>query len=107
MSVHTRSLKYGMLSCGSLVHVAPSLMRRLKQHFHTFDFGVRAIFGMNGAVWLAHADPNAQTSDELNDLALDAGAMPPRWPRDPLCTTMFEEGLGDARGGGGACIARN
>ena len=89
MSVHTRSLKYGMLSCGSLVHVAPSLMRRLKQHFHTFDFGVRAIFGMNGAVWLAHADPNAQTSDELNDLALDAGETRPRSPRDPLRTAMF------------------
>ena len=106
MSVHTRSLKYGKLSCGSLVHVAPSLMRRLKQHFHTFDFGVRAIFGMNGAVWLAHADPNAQTSDELNDLALDAGETRPRSPRDPLRTAMFEGGRGRCARGC-ACLARN
>ena len=106
MSVHTRSLKYGKLSCGSLVHVAPSLMRRLKQHFHTFDFGVRAIFGMNGAVWLAHADPNAQTSDELNDLALDAGETRPRSTRDPLRTAMLEGGRGRCARGC-ACLARN
>ena len=41
MSLHTRSLKYGKLQGGVLVEVAPSLMRRLKQHFHHFDFGVK------------------------------------------------------------------
>ena len=41
MSLHTRSLKYGKLQGGVLVEVAPSLMRRLKQHFHRFDFGVK------------------------------------------------------------------
>eukprot|EP00966_Prymnesium_polylepis_P245250 5673468-Prymnesium_polylepis.1 len=48
MSLHTRSLKYGKLQGGVLVVVAPSLMKRLKQHFHRFDFGVDVIFGMNG-----------------------------------------------------------
>ena len=62
MSVHTRSLKYGKLACGTLVHVTPSLMRRLKQHFHTFDFGVSAIFGMNGAVWLAPTQTKPNTN---------------------------------------------
>lgn len=53
MSLHTRSLKYGKLSGGVLVSVAPSLMKRLKQHFHVFEFGVAAIFGMNGYVWVS------------------------------------------------------
>ena len=53
MSLHTRSLKYGKLEGGVLVVVAPSLMKRLRQHFHTFEFGVHAIFGMNGYVWVA------------------------------------------------------
>lgn len=45
MSLHTRSLMYGKLHDGVLVEVTPTLMKRLKQHFHTFDFGVHAIFG--------------------------------------------------------------
>lgn len=45
MSLHTRSLMYGKLQNGVLVEVTPTLMKRLKQHFHAFDFGVHAIFG--------------------------------------------------------------
>mmetsp|Transcript_5104 Transcript_5104/g.9875 ORF Transcript_5104/g.9875 Transcript_5104/m.9875 type:complete len:322 (-) Transcript_5104:77-1042(-) len=70
MSVHTRSLKYGKLKGGVLVHVAPSLMKRLKQHFHRFDFGVSAIFGMNGNVWVYCTPPGAIETDELNDVAM-------------------------------------
>ena len=53
ISLHTRSLGYGKLRAGVLVAVKPSLMKRLKQHFHAFDFGVQAIFGMNGFVWIS------------------------------------------------------
>lgn len=72
MSLHTRSLKYGKLSGGVLVTVAPSLMKRLKQHFHVFDFGVAAIFGMNGYIWITpdrSGGAGARPSDELNDVA--------------------------------------
>lgn len=70
MSLHTRSLKYGKLSGGLLVTVTPALVKRLKQHFHRFDFGAQAIFGMNGFVWVAPARGDASVSDELNDVAV-------------------------------------
>jgi len=73
MSLHTRSLKYGKLQGGVLVEVAPSLMKRLKQHFHTFDFGVAAIFGLNGYVWVYPRSKDQVESDELNDVARPAG----------------------------------
>lgn len=72
MSLHTRSLKYGKLQGGVLVQVSPSLMKRLKQHFYRFDFGVLAIFGMNGYVWVSPARQGDLESDELNDLAPSA-----------------------------------
>ena len=59
MSLHTRSLMYGKLQNGVLVEVTPTLMKRLKQHFHAFDFGVHAIFGMNGYVWVSARKPGA------------------------------------------------
>ena len=70
MSLHTRSLKYGKLQGGLLVTVAPSLMRRLKQHFHRFEFGVSAIFGMNGFIWISPTPAGAAQTDELNDVAI-------------------------------------
>jgi len=72
MSLHTRSLKYGKLSGGLLVKVAPSLMKRLKHHFHVFAFGVSTIFGMNGYVWVSpdrSGGAAAHTPDELNDVS--------------------------------------
>jgi exosome complex component RRP4 len=64
MSLHTRSLMYGKLRDGTLVAVTPTLMKRLKQHFHAFDFGVHAIFGMNGSVWLSARPPDGGDLDE-------------------------------------------
>eukprot|EP01062_Namystynia_karyoxenos_P030359 TRINITY_DN22696_c0_g1_i1.p1 TRINITY_DN22696_c0_g1~~TRINITY_DN22696_c0_g1_i1.p1 ORF type:complete len:383 (+),score=125.76 TRINITY_DN22696_c0_g1_i1:92-1150(+) len=55
-SLHTRSARYGKLDQGTLVEVPPTLVRRLRTHFHTFDFGVSAIIGINGWVWL-HKTP--------------------------------------------------
>mmetsp|Transcript_49389 Transcript_49389/g.164891 ORF Transcript_49389/g.164891 Transcript_49389/m.164891 type:complete len:328 (+) Transcript_49389:120-1103(+) len=72
-SLHTRSLKYGKLSGGSLVIVSPGLMKRLKQHFHLFEFGVAAIFGMNGYVWVSPDRSGGAAAsgagDELNDVS--------------------------------------
>ena len=34
VALHTRSLKYGRLSRGQLVRVPPTLVKRVKQHFH-------------------------------------------------------------------------
>ena len=87
MSLHTRSLKYGKLTGGVLVVVAPSLIKRLKQHFHRFDFGVDAIFGMNGYVWVSPtpegaAQQEAESAGMLNDVAasgqMGADAPPAR-----------------------------
>lgn len=79
MSLHTRSLKYGKLVGGTLVTVSPSLMKRLKQHFHTFDFGVEVIFGMNGYVWVCPAKKLDATQPEeetmLNE-AVDRSLLP-------------------------------
>ena len=37
VALHTRSLKYGRLSRGQLVRVPPTLVKRVKQHFHRLD----------------------------------------------------------------------
>jgi exosome complex component RRP4 len=75
MSLHTRSLKYGKLRTGALVTVAPSLVRRAKQHFHTFAFGVAVIFGMNGFVWVGPA-AERETESGLPDEAPLGAAEP-------------------------------
>ena len=81
MSLHTRSLKYGKLQGGVLIVVAPSLMKRLKQHFHRFDFGVDVIFGMIGYVWVSPSPEGAALQPDdggamLNDVAVGAAATP-------------------------------
>ena len=82
MSLHTRSLKYGKLQGGVLALVTPSLVKRLKQHFHRFEFGVDVIFAMNGYVWVSPSPEGAaRPSDEagggmLNDAALSEQKRP-------------------------------
>ena len=55
--MHTRNLKYGKLCNGSLVRVAPNLIKRCKQHFQHLgaDIAVEVILGMNGFVWVQEA----------------------------------------------------
>lgn len=80
MSLHTRSLKYGKLSGGVLAQVSPLLMKRLKQHFHVFGFGVATIFGMNGYVWVSPdrtGGAGAHASDGLNDVSDETRAAGP------------------------------
>ena len=74
MSLHTRSLMYGKLSNGVLVCVTPTLMKRLKQHFHAFDFGVHAIFGMNGFVWVSARKPGSTTAEDEEAASVDAAS---------------------------------
>ena len=60
MSLHTRSLKYGKLRNGRLVIVPPTLVIRLKSHFHSLPYGVEMIVGLNGYVWIQA--PSAMSS---------------------------------------------
>lgn len=92
MSMHTRSLKYGKLSGGQLVVVTAALVKRAKQHFHAFPFGVDVIFGMNGFVWVgaahgeggASAGATAPTNEESDATAAAAADVPPDL-RERLC----------------------
>ncbi|KAM3727276.1 Exosome complex component RRP4 [Dirofilaria immitis] len=51
--LHTRNLRYGKLSQGTLIKISPYLIKRRKSHFHTLPCGVSVIFGRNGYVWIA------------------------------------------------------
>lgn len=53
LSLHTRSLKYGKLSQGTLVQVSPSLVKRRKSHFHPLPCGCTIILGNNGYIWIS------------------------------------------------------
>ena len=74
MSLHTRSLMYGKLHNGVLVRITPTLMKRLKQHFHAFDFGIHVIFGMNGFVWISARRPGSLVSNPDDEVAAAAEA---------------------------------
>ena len=59
VALHTRSLKYGRLSGGQLVRVMPTLIKRVKQHFHRLSAeqlrassDVEILLGCNGFVWV-------------------------------------------------------
>ena len=98
MSLHTRSLMYGKLHSGTLVNVTPTLMKRLKQHFHSFDFGVHAIFGMNGFVWISARRPGTIPPDEEDDdtttaASADAGGSGAAAVEDPDAEITVEERL--------------
>ncbi|KAK3088066.1 hypothetical protein FSP39_014208 [Pinctada imbricata] len=53
LSLHTRSLKYGKLGQGSLLHISPSLVKRRKTHFHNLPCGASIILGNNGYIWIS------------------------------------------------------
>lgn len=68
-ALHTRSLRYGRLSDGSLVVVQAALVKRAKKHFHVLDCGVRAILGNNGFIFL---DFPMESDGETQKKAVDA-----------------------------------
>lgn len=92
ISLHTRTAeKYGrMNSCGRLVRVKPSIIRRTRHQFHTFlAHGVTIVVGMNGSVWvevateaqmhdaqrkLAEARGDSDNSGQEDDVEGDAGS---------------------------------
>mmetsp|Transcript_409 Transcript_409/g.733 ORF Transcript_409/g.733 Transcript_409/m.733 type:complete len:326 (+) Transcript_409:378-1355(+) len=64
MAIHTRSMRYGKLENGQLLQVPASLIKRVKQHFVSFDCGVDAIFGLNGRIWLTCARDDTEDMDK-------------------------------------------
>ena len=68
VALHTRSLKYGRLSRGQLVRVPPTLVKRVKQHFHRLDpaecggADVEVLLGCNGFVWVGAPRPRRRTT---------------------------------------------
>ncbi|XP_076343387.1 exosome complex component Rrp4 [Tachypleus tridentatus] len=73
LSLHTRSLKYGKLSQGTLVLVSPSLIKRRKTHFHNLPCGARIILGNNGYIWISptvNEDVNESTGGFIQNLEL-------------------------------------
>lgn len=56
ISLQTRSQRYGKLENGQFLSIDSSLVKRCKQHFHTFDFGVQLILGNNGYIWISCED---------------------------------------------------
>ncbi|KAJ8300139.1 hypothetical protein KUTeg_021658 [Tegillarca granosa] len=61
LSLHTRSLKYGKLGQGVVVHLSPSLIKRRKTHFHSLPCGASIILGNNGYIWIC------PTGNEMED----------------------------------------
>ncbi|XP_028176625.1 exosome complex component RRP4 [Ostrinia nubilalis] len=73
LSLHTRSLKYGKLSQGTLIKVFPSLVKRRKNHFHNLPCGVSIIIGNNGFIWISplkHDVIPEGNKDEIADYEL-------------------------------------
>eukprot|EP00270_Netrium_digitus_P018515 TRINITY_DN705_c0_g2_i1.p1 TRINITY_DN705_c0_g2~~TRINITY_DN705_c0_g2_i1.p1 ORF type:complete len:331 (-),score=51.67 TRINITY_DN705_c0_g2_i1:88-1080(-) len=72
--LHTRSQKYGKLAGGMLVKVAPYLVKRLSQHFHTLSGcgsgGVRLVIGCNGYIWVHAPLPPLHPSSSTNATTL-------------------------------------
>ena len=60
LSLHTRVLKYGKLSQGIMLKVAPGLIKRKKTHFHNLANGATLILGNNGYIWIG---ANTQDTD--------------------------------------------
>jgi exosome complex component RRP4 len=74
LSLHTRNLKYGKLSNGSLVRVPSNLVKRCKQHFQHLgpDIAVEVILGLNGFVWVQEA-PVERSNEEAAAAAAEGG----------------------------------
>ncbi|TYZ64769.1 hypothetical protein PybrP1_011807 [[Pythium] brassicae (nom. inval.)] len=76
LALHTRSLRYGKLENGQFVRVAPSLVKRVKQHMVTLPgIGVDLILGTNGYLWVTRSLAALGGDDHALD---DAGNMETR-----------------------------
>lgn len=84
--IHTRNLKYGKLVTGELVVVQPSLVRRSRSHFLLFSWGVEAILGLNGYIWVGKP---RRMPDEQDLDAIFASTLEPvsKEERELICRT--------------------
>jgi len=73
LSLHTRSLKYGKLSQGTLLKVSPSLIKRRKTHFHRLPCGAHVILGNNGYIWIS---PWSVSEEETGGFAQNISVVP-------------------------------
>lgn len=79
LALHTRSLRYGKLENGQFVRVAPSLVKRVKQHMVTLPgIGVDLILGTNGYLWVTRSLAALEGSDGGDHNLDDAGNMETR-----------------------------
>jgi len=72
LMLHTRNMKYGKLSNGLLITVPSALIKRVKNHFYQFPFGVQMILGLNGNIWVSHYEKSEVNYDLKDDAALEA-----------------------------------
>jgi exosome complex component RRP4 len=89
-SLQTRSQRYGKLSDGQLIMVDATLVKRCKQHFIEFDFGIDIIMGKNGYIFISASKKNKPQKDrELmarvrNSIQILASESIPIWPETIL-----------------------
>ena len=70
VALHTRSSKYGKLRNGIMISVPPALIKRSKSHIHVFPFGVMAILGLNGYLWVGKPLERITEKDATDDTLL-------------------------------------
>ncbi|KAI8429655.1 hypothetical protein MSG28_000234 [Choristoneura fumiferana] len=71
LSLHTRSLKYGKLTQGTLVKVFPSFIQRRKNHFHNLPCGISVIIGNNGYIWISPLHQNIMIEENKEEIQND------------------------------------
>uniref|UniRef100_A0A1I7RR74 Ribosomal RNA-processing protein 4 n=1 Tax=Bursaphelenchus xylophilus TaxID=6326 RepID=A0A1I7RR74_BURXY len=64
VGLHTRSMKYGKLGQGVLVHVPYYLIKRRKSHFFNLPMGASLVLGCNGTVWISTVRSMEETEQE-------------------------------------------
>lgn len=103
ISLHTRSAqKYGKMTAGgTLVSINPSLVKRLKQHFHLFRrYCVSAVIGVNGGIWVSAATPEEMVAAEEEEAgkssseseSLDGDLGVEREEQGSLCKVDISDG---------------
>jgi len=66
LALHTRSAKYGKLSNGILIQVPSVLIKRVKNHFYSFNqFNVDVILGLNGNIWISESSNQLNNKNDL------------------------------------------
>eukprot|EP01080_Neovahlkampfia_damariscottae_P008662 gene8662-609_t len=67
LSLQTRSSRYGKLENGQFLQVDCSLVKRCKQHFHKFDFGIEVILGNNGYIWISEEKDDSKKVEKARE----------------------------------------